>query len=396
MGAAYGRRKERAAGRGAGKRTHSAAQEASRARDAEPKAAKPVLGNDPFARGRGAARARAPPVTRVAEEDQGDAATSSASSSTASRPRSTGSSTGSRDVAARAGLAGTAGELREAIAQLLPKMKHALGVAADLARLLEPPERLDRSRARRALPRASAASARAPVRDVVAHGGARDRASPRARRRRSIVANHAGVVPWDALVLRHALQRDHPARRDLRPLLDDREADLPRLRTARDPARRSPRQRRRRPSASCGKAGSSVCSRRGAPSRASPGASVTGSRGSAAAGSRRSRSAPAPRSSRARSSAARRRRRGSRVRAGSLRRSASPPSPRTRSASSAAGFLPLPSRWSLRFGDPIDMGGAGAAAADDAAAVAALTERVRATLQAMLDEEIAARRSVFL
>jgi hypothetical protein len=42
------------------------------------------------------------------------------------------------------------------------------------------------------------------------------------------------------------------------------------------------------------------------------------------------------------------------------------------------------------------MGGAGAAAADDAAPVAALTERVRATLQEMLDEEIAARRSVFL
>ncbi len=42
-----------------------------------------------------------------------------------------------------------------------------------------------------------------------------------------VVANHAGLVPWDAFVLRHALRRDHPAHRDLRPLLDDREVELP-------------------------------------------------------------------------------------------------------------------------------------------------------------------------
>jgi hypothetical protein len=42
------------------------------------------------------------------------------------------------------------------------------------------------------------------------------------------------------------------------------------------------------------------------------------------------------------------------------------------------------------------MDGLGPDAADDAAAVNALTERVRATLQSMLDESVAGRGSVFL
>jgi 1-acyl-sn-glycerol-3-phosphate acyltransferase len=61
----------------------------------------------------------------------------------------------------------------------------------------------------------------------------------------------------------------------------------------------------------------------------------------------------------------------------------------------AAAFLPLPSRWTLRFGEPIAAPG-GPAAAEDLPAVHALTERVRSTLQAMLDEDLAARRSIFL
>jgi hypothetical protein len=61
-----------------------------------------------------------------------------------------------------------------------------------------------------------------------------------------------------------------------------------------------------------------------------------------------------------------------------------------------AALLPLPSRWTLRFGAPIDLGGAGPEAADDPATVGAIAERVRTTLQAMLDEALAARASVFL
>ena len=36
-----------------------------------------------------------------------------------------------------------------------------------------------------------------------------------------LVANHAGLLPWDALVLSHAVRERHHARRDLRPLIDD-------------------------------------------------------------------------------------------------------------------------------------------------------------------------------
>jgi len=61
-----------------------------------------------------------------------------------------------------------------------------------------------------------------------------------------------------------------------------------------------------------------------------------------------------------------------------------------------AGLLPLPSRWSLRFGAPIATAGYGAVAAEDSGVVADLAERTRASIQTMLDEDVAARRSIFL
>ena len=61
-----------------------------------------------------------------------------------------------------------------------------------------------------------------------------------------------------------------------------------------------------------------------------------------------------------------------------------------------AAVVPLPSRWSLRFGAPVPLDGLGPSQAEDASAVSALTERVRTTLQAMLEEDLAARSSVFL
>ncbi len=36
-----------------------------------------------------------------------------------------------------------------------------------------------------------------------------------------IVANHSGTLPWDGAILMHAVRREHPARRDLRPLVED-------------------------------------------------------------------------------------------------------------------------------------------------------------------------------
>jgi 1-acyl-sn-glycerol-3-phosphate acyltransferase len=41
------------------------------------------------------------------------------------------------------------------------------------------------------------------------------------RGRALLVANHSGTLPWDATILMHALGREHPARRDLRPLVED-------------------------------------------------------------------------------------------------------------------------------------------------------------------------------
>jgi len=60
------------------------------------------------------------------------------------------------------------------------------------------------------------------------------------------------------------------------------------------------------------------------------------------------------------------------------------------------GGLPLPSRWSIRFGDPVETRSLGPDASRDPAAVAALTEKVREAVQEMLDEDVAARTSVFL
>jgi 1-acyl-sn-glycerol-3-phosphate acyltransferase len=56
-------------------------------------------------------------------------------------------------------------------------------------------------------------------------------------------------------------------------------------------------------------------------------------------------------------------------------------------------FLPLPSRWTVRFGEPIDPPGG---SPDDPHAVNALAEATRAALQRMLDEDVASRRSVYL
>ncbi|MCW5829170.1 MAG: acyltransferase family protein [Deltaproteobacteria bacterium] len=44
-----------------------------------------------------------------------------------------------------------------------------------------------------------------------------------------IVANHSGLLPWDAVILREAVQIEHPNQRDLRPLIEDFAYALPYL-----------------------------------------------------------------------------------------------------------------------------------------------------------------------
>ena len=59
------------------------------------------------------------------------------------------------------------------------------------------------------------------------------------------------------------------------------------------------------------------------------------------------------------------------------------------------GLLPAPTKWKIMFGEPVAFEGYGQEAADDEILVGRLAERVRATIQGMLDRSIGERRSVF-
>jgi 1-acyl-sn-glycerol-3-phosphate acyltransferase len=59
------------------------------------------------------------------------------------------------------------------------------------------------------------------------------------------------------------------------------------------------------------------------------------------------------------------------------------------------GLLPAPTKWTIQFGEPLDLSSHGASAADDEILVGKLAERVRATIQGMLDRTVGARKSVF-
>ncbi len=59
------------------------------------------------------------------------------------------------------------------------------------------------------------------------------------------------------------------------------------------------------------------------------------------------------------------------------------------------GLIPLPSKWIVRFGEPIDTKSFGPDAYQDAMLVFELTDRVRDTIQQMLHKNLMERRSVF-
>jgi 1-acyl-sn-glycerol-3-phosphate acyltransferase len=59
-------------------------------------------------------------------------------------------------------------------------------------------------------------------------------------------------------------------------------------------------------------------------------------------------------------------------------------------------LLPLPSKWIIEYGEPIDTSGYGPDAADDPMAVFDLTDQVRDRIQQMLYRNLMGRRSVFL
>jgi 1-acyl-sn-glycerol-3-phosphate acyltransferase len=210
-----------------------------------------------------------------------------------------------------------------------------------------------------------------------------------------LVANHGSALAWDALVLRLALLRDHPAHRELRPLLDEYALKLPlagvgALRLGAVPATpenallllregcalaifpegshnaRRPWTQRYRVER-FGRGGfAKLALRTGAPIVP---CAIVGSEET---------SAPFARSGWLADTL------------GMPFLASAPPLP------GLLGVIPLPSRWSVRFGEPIDTQAAGPGAAGDSARVLELTERARASLQQMLDEDVAARRSVYL
>jgi 1-acyl-sn-glycerol-3-phosphate acyltransferase len=292
------------------------------------------------------------------------------------------------------GIAAAGGEIKDAAARLGPKALDLLSAMIDVVRLVEPPERLD---AWGQDPRFAARAE--PLLELLYAGWWRVEARAVAEVPASgpviVVANRGGLVPWDALMLRHALRRDHPEHRELRPLLDDRECALPVF--------------------------GSTAIRLGAV-RASPDAAEAILRDGGAIGVFPEGSAGARKAWRDRYRLQRFGRGGFvkiALRTGAAivpcaivgSEEATPPLARTGWLADRLGVpalsgsllriapaavLPLPTKWSLRFGAPIALGGLGPEAAEDPASVNSLTDRVRATLQAMLDESVAARGSVFL
>lgn len=59
------------------------------------------------------------------------------------------------------------------------------------------------------------------------------------------------------------------------------------------------------------------------------------------------------------------------------------------------GLLPAPTKWKVALGEPIRFDSYGPEAADDEILVGRLSERVRATIQGMLDRTLAGRRSIW-
>lgn len=59
-------------------------------------------------------------------------------------------------------------------------------------------------------------------------------------------------------------------------------------------------------------------------------------------------------------------------------------------------LMPLPSKWIIEYGEPVDTGGLGPESARDPMIVFDLTEQVRDTIQQMLHSNLTGRRSIFL
>lgn len=347
---------------------------------------RPALGNDPFERGAAprvpAASPPPPPRAPEARLDRLEARVEAALSDAEERLE---------QVLGRGGAGRYAAELREALVRLWPALRERLRPLASLVGALASPGPLDPWGMD---PRLAERSA--PVLDFLYQSWWRvearglERLPPGAA---VVVANRGGALPWDALVLRLAFQR---AGRDLRPLLDEAGLALPLF----------------------GAAAQRLGAVRATPEAASQllgagallGVFPEGTRGGDKPWSERYRLQRFGRGGFAKVA----------IRAGVPivpcaivgGEEATPPAARPGWLGEflglpflsmapglplgPLGLLPLPSRWSVRCGEPVETRAPGREKAEDPAAVGALAESVRAAVQRLLDEDVAARKSVFL
>lgn len=362
----------------------------------KPRAARAVLGNDPFERG--AAVREAPGARVIAAPPPAAPPVPPPTPSPASFPGSDREEAAGPPATPAAGPppqateTGVARELAELASSLLPAMREKLRGLAGLFRIGETGAHLDaHGMDPTLLVRA------APLLDFLYLTWWRVEATSAASLPEGpvvVVANHGGSLPWDALVLRLAVRRETPSHLDLRPLLDAATFSLPLVGRA------------------AARLGAVPATPENALRLLSEGAAV---------GVFPEGTAPRSWSERYRIGAFGR---GGFVklalRAGAAivpcaivgSEEASPPVGRAGFLAETFRFpllaglpgfsvgplagLPLPSRWTLRFGEPLDTGGLGPEAARDPAAVARLAAEARGRLQALLDEAVAARRSVYL
>jgi 1-acyl-sn-glycerol-3-phosphate acyltransferase len=172
-----------------------------------------------------------------------------------------------------------------------------------------------------------------------------------------IVGNHSGVLPWDGVMISHAIEQSHPAQRRARFLAEDWVATLP---FASAMIRRLGQR--------FGRGGFvQIALRTGAPMIPV-----------AAIGAEESHPVLYK----------------SNWLANALRAPFFPVSP-TWPLLGPLGLVPLPSKWQIRFGEPIPSDAYRPEDADNEFLVNQLKEKVRATIQTMIDDALAERRSIW-
>ena len=189
-----------------------------------------------------------------------------------------------------------------------------------------------------------------------------------------LVANHAGTLPYDSAMVMHAVRRDHPARRDVRPLVEDTVFHLPWL----------------------GPIMNRIGGVRADPANAERllekdelvAVFPEGEKGMGKLWKDRYR--------------LQRFGRGGFVKLALRTRSPIIPVAVVGAVTPTfpwigpAGLLPLPSKWQIQFGPPIDVGAAGPEAADDRLLVNRLADQIRTQIQQMIEGLLGKRRSPVL